>query len=1369
MVTIHASIIRSMSGVATLLCFFAVCSAAVVPSRQGHKALLQSEDNRRANLVKEDITVESSTSGDGDVDCEFESWTEWSECQFSCGGGESIRTRTVKTEARGRGAACDSNLRNTRLCNENPCPVDCVWDDWQPWGVCSVTCGRGEKEKMRAKKEKQQFGGRACEGSSTISEACQDSVCPVDCKWNDWGQWEGCSVSCGMGDRSRYRSVAQAKNDVGQECPGQNTESQSCGMNTCPVDCAMEDWQAWDPCDVSCGVGQTSRVREITTTPVFGGRKCDAHWESKSCDAGLCPVDCILSDWSDWAACSISCSNGDGSTPGVSERFRTVAQSKNELGDECPGETTQKNACNLARCPVDCKLSDWSVWSDCSSTCGPGVSERTRKIVTKPIYGGKVCFSDTYANETYEKKYCSKDTCPVDCMWADWQNWRSCSTTCSTGNSARIRLVKTPMQHGGKMCEGGSTQDRECNEGFCPVHCEWNDWSDWEECSVSCASGVQSKKRTVKVQADFGGIQCTGQATKSQECKVVECPIHCKWGDWSAWGSCSSSCGNSTQSRTRSKDIEATFAGRECEGPPKEIRDCDGVPVCPVDCEWEVWTEWTLCSTTCDAGVARRSRKRKVYEASGGHACYGTEDDEKACDLQECPIHCVLADWGQWSACSVTCGIDGTQRRSRGTQVQAQFGGVECNQTDFNDTKICDYVPCPVHCEWGNWTDWSECTVTCAGGQTMRKRLELVAAQHGGNLCQGSDEEENVCNAEGCPVDCSYEDWTDWTDCTRSCAGGSRMATRSLITAAEWGGKECDKLGPSKVETCNDQPCPVNCEWLDWSHWSICSKTCSGGEKNRSRTRSPERFGGRPCQGDEAEKLACNTEGCPVDCMLSTWSEWTACSKRCGGGSIMRFREITLQAKNGGDACLGKLEQDSPCNEDPCPVDCEWDDWSEWSVCPVSCGGGLLTSKRNKIQTEMHGGRPCSENATKVKSCAEETCPVDCTFTEWEEWGLCSVSCNNGTRFRTRQKNAAVAGGAPCEGRMFEAGVCENMFNSLCTTTTTTMSSAVTSTSTTATPKHEPDPKNVIDPKSEKGKNNLLHAWSGEQRFPPGYVKDPRDLTTITTTRAKPCAEDKLDATLEAYDAAKFHKVEPADPKTAKSVEAIDRVINNLTGEAVKVNYTYNELVLGRTTTITPTVPQSVSLLPVADIISDVKDMLLSGGDREKAIELLSTVPRPDEETRQLKEDIASGKYPKVSSLSTTPVETERLPGSLSQAVVREVKAANTFAPTLVQADEATEHYLTMKSDRQASVDATGSVKVSKHLFAPANAVSLAEMDSKTVQKQVTEVDDSGEASAEPGPGSGAAASYLSAVAWATDMISHIWLGSSGERLAPSD
>ena len=54
---------------------------------------------------------------------------------------------------------------------------------------------------------------------------------------------------------------------------------------------------------------------------------------------------------------------------------------------------------------MDCKLSDWNSWTDCSEPCNTGKQSRDREIVTVPKYGGKKC--DT----TEETQDCNTDIC----------------------------------------------------------------------------------------------------------------------------------------------------------------------------------------------------------------------------------------------------------------------------------------------------------------------------------------------------------------------------------------------------------------------------------------------------------------------------------------------------------------------------------------------------------------------------------------------------------------------------------------------------------------------------------------------------------------------------------------------------------------------------------------------------------------------------------------------------------------------------------------------------------------------------------------------------------------------------------------------
>ena len=56
-------------------------------------------------------------------------------------------------------------------------------------------------------------------------------------------------------------------------------------------------------------------------------------------------------------------------------------------------------------------------------------------------------------------------------------------------------------------------------------------------------------------------------------------------------------------------------------------------------------------------------------------------------------------------------------------------------------------------------------------------------------------------------------------------------------------------------------------------------------------------------------------------------------------------------------------------------VDCEWEDWSEWGDCSKTCGGGVKTGSRGKLQEEQFGGIPCDGEATRQQDCNPDQCP----------------------------------------------------------------------------------------------------------------------------------------------------------------------------------------------------------------------------------------------------------------------------------------------------------------------------------------------------------------------------------------------------------
>ena len=77
-----------------------------------------------------------------------------------------------------------------------------------------------------------------------------------------------------------------------------------------------------------------------------------------------------------------------------------------------------------------------------------------------------------------------------------------------------------------------------------------------------------------------GCAKCAKGESASVEIKCSKIGKHnshvtdCKWGAWGQWKSCSKSCGNGSQERTRTKVAYAKNGGKKCVGNDRETRPC---------------------------------------------------------------------------------------------------------------------------------------------------------------------------------------------------------------------------------------------------------------------------------------------------------------------------------------------------------------------------------------------------------------------------------------------------------------------------------------------------------------------------------------------------------------------------------------------------------------------------------------------------------------------------------------------------------------------------------------------------------------------------------------------------------------------------
>mmetsp|Transcript_10485 Transcript_10485/g.18949 ORF Transcript_10485/g.18949 Transcript_10485/m.18949 type:complete len:841 (+) Transcript_10485:111-2633(+) len=588
----------------------------------------------------------------------------------------------------------------------------------------------------------------------------------VACTLHDWQDWAGdCSVSCGGGTVERYRLVAG-------DCSGTSQENlvQAKSCNTEPCGCHWGAWSEWDAafCSVTCGGGTKVRTREKA-----GACSSDEQGltesQQRSCGEIPCPINCVWADWREWGSggtCSASCGGG------VQTRTRFFRPAY-FAGLPCDGNSSETRVCNDQPCPVDCELGDWADWQDgmCSASCGGGLMRRTRPVLHEN-FGGHTC-----AGNAEEARPCNEQACPVDCQWTPWSTWSHCSTSCGEGLSRRTRHPQVQASHGGQPCTHASIEELVCNGHLpCPVDCQWGIWSEWAEngaCSATCGGGWQSRERAVEIPDQNGGATCQGESIASRECNTQPCPtpappvVPCAWQDWSAWSLCSQSCGGGVTYRTRgfiSQDLDAAMHCISNGEPNTQDTTCNTQQCPPVDCVWSDWAEWGHCAASCGVGLTARSRSIAVQAAWGGSECHGNDTAIKVCDAGDCD--CRWTDWSSWTDCMAEedrCVAYRQRLVLEQEAVGSENGDIDAAQTfpvgrepapgecmgPSVEQKVCPNASCGGICtEWTEWTEWSLCSATL-GGIRLRERAPTgVDADHN---CTGQYVQTSDCDGDTSP------------------------------------------------------------------------------------------------------------------------------------------------------------------------------------------------------------------------------------------------------------------------------------------------------------------------------------------------------------------------------------------------------------------------------------------------------------------------------------------------------------------------------------------------------------------------------------------------------------------------------------------
>ena len=217
-------------------------------------------------------------------------WREWGSCSASCDLGVKVRIRKCIDGIPGKGG-CKGSYEDQTACNSQPCPQ---WTNWQPWSICTQTCGGGLQRRARYCRN-----GNTCPGPGSEERRCQTDPCPY---WDKWSDFSTCSETCGGGFSKATRKCING-NPGTRGCFGQTEWQKPCNTLACP---GWAGWNDWGDCTTTCGGGQQRRTRECNGG--IAGIDCEgSHYMTQRCNTNYCPY---WSNWTPWNSCSATCGTG---------------------------------------------------------------------------------------------------------------------------------------------------------------------------------------------------------------------------------------------------------------------------------------------------------------------------------------------------------------------------------------------------------------------------------------------------------------------------------------------------------------------------------------------------------------------------------------------------------------------------------------------------------------------------------------------------------------------------------------------------------------------------------------------------------------------------------------------------------------------------------------------------------------------------------------------------------------------------------------------------------------------------------------------------------------------------------------------------